>query len=281
AYGRRQRALETEAIELERLEAVVGQVELALFVLAELVDVLILDLRIVHLPGHVAGMDVEPVNAPLAPIGLRDGSVEDAHGAGRDAGHAADIAADAIAAHEADDRVIGDLPGAVGLDRDASALSGGREFIVGRRRHERVPGCGIRCGTLGRRWMVIAADVFPAVKGPVALAFGVFLRFAVSRHVLSSTCARCSARTRLPTRRSRPAMFIRQPASVATTASAPVFSINATLSQTIAPLMPGKRTENDPPKPQHSSALSSGTSSRPRTRRSSRSGSVSSPRPRR
>src|SRR5262249_6753575 len=58
-------------------------------------------------------------------------------------------------------------------------------------------------------------------------------------HVFSSSSARCIACTRLPRRCRHPAMFIRHPASVATTTSAPVFSINAALSATIAPLMPG------------------------------------------
>ena len=45
ADGRGQRALQAEAVVLERLERVVGQVELALLVLAERADLLVLDLR--------------------------------------------------------------------------------------------------------------------------------------------------------------------------------------------------------------------------------------------
>src|SRR5260370_28194340 len=106
-------------------------------------------------------------------------------------------------------------------------------------------------------------------------------RLRVSRYIFSSTSARCSARTLLPRRRRHPAMFIRQPASVATTMSAPVFSMKAALSCTIAPLIPGKRTEKDPPKPQHSSLRSKGTYSKSLTLRKSRSGSACRPRPRR
>ena len=63
----------------------------------------------------------------------------------------------------------------------------------------------------------------------------------------------------LPRRRRQPAMFIRQPASVATTAShAGLFDELRPCPATMAPLMPGNRTENEPPKPQHSSARSSG-----------------------
>src|SRR5262249_6855057 len=75
-------------------------------------------------------------------------------------------------------------------------------------------------------------------------------------HVFSRTWARGRPRTLLPRRRRQPTMFIRQPASVVTTTSAPLFSMKPALSWTIAPLIWGKRTANDPPKPQHSSPRS-------------------------
>ena len=55
----------------------------------------------------------------------------------------------------------------------------------------------------------------------------------------ASTSARCMKRTLPPRRRRQPPMFIRQPASVATTTSAPVFSTKAHLSLTMAPEIPG------------------------------------------
>ena len=82
ADGRGERPFEAEAVVLERLERVVGQVELALLLLAERGDLLVLDLREVQFAGHVAGVDVEPVDAALAAVGLRHGGVEDADGAG-------------------------------------------------------------------------------------------------------------------------------------------------------------------------------------------------------
>ncbi len=106
-----------------------------LLLLAERGDLLVLDLRVIAFAGRVAGVDVEPVDASLAAVGLLDGGVEDADGAGGDAGHVADVAADAVAAEQADDRVVGDLPAAVGVDGDAGALAGGSEFFVGRSRH--------------------------------------------------------------------------------------------------------------------------------------------------
>src|SRR5262249_8529750 len=132
ADGRGQRALQAEAVVLEGLEGVVGQVELALLVLAEGVDLLVLDLRVVQRAGRVAGVHVEPVDLALALVGFLDGGVEHADGAGGDAGDALDVGADAVAADQADDGVVGDVPAAIVIDGDAGALLGGGEFFVGR-----------------------------------------------------------------------------------------------------------------------------------------------------
>ena len=53
--------------------------------------------------------------------------------------------------------------------------------------------------------------------------------------------ARCINLTRLPRRRRQPPMFMRQPASVGyhDDPAKPVLSMNAALSVTMAPLMPG------------------------------------------
>src|SRR5260370_32060476 len=52
----------------------------------------------------------------------------------------------------------------------------------------------------------------------------------VVHQVFSNSSARCSTRTALPRRRRQPAMFIRQPASVATTALTLACSMKAALS---------------------------------------------------
>src|SRR5262249_27511915 len=120
--------------------------ELALLLLAEGVDLLVLDVRVVQLPGHVAGVDVKPDDLLLAAVALGDRGVEHLDGAGGDPGGAADVAADAVAAQEAHDWIIGDLPPTVAIDRDACAGAGGSQFLVGRCRHGRVSGAGGGCG---------------------------------------------------------------------------------------------------------------------------------------
>src|SRR5439155_27388716 len=126
---------QAEAVVLEGLEGVVGQVEPALLVLAEGGDLLVLDLREVQRAGGVAGVHVEPVDLALALVGFVHGGVEDAHGTGGDAGGAARVGADAVAGDQADDRVRGDVPAAAALDGDAGALLGGGEFFVRGGRH--------------------------------------------------------------------------------------------------------------------------------------------------
>src|SRR5262249_49331303 len=98
ADGRRQWALEAQAVVLERFQRVVREVEFALFVFAEAVDLLVLHLGIVHLTGHVASVNVEPLDLALALVRLGYRGVENADGTGGDAGRAADVAADAVAA---------------------------------------------------------------------------------------------------------------------------------------------------------------------------------------
>src|SRR5262249_36762108 len=101
ANRRRQRALQPDRVVLERLERVVGKVEAALLVLAEGVDLFVLDLGVIQFAGHVARVDVEPVDAALAGVGPRHGGVEHLDGTGGDAGRRADVAADAVAADQA------------------------------------------------------------------------------------------------------------------------------------------------------------------------------------
>src|SRR5205823_15016765 len=114
---------------------VVGDVKLALLVLAEGVDLLVLDLRVVEGAGGVAGVDVEPVNLALAAVSLGDRRVEHLDGAGGNAGRPADVDADAVPFEQADDGIIGNLPAAVGANSDAGTLTRGSELFVSRRRH--------------------------------------------------------------------------------------------------------------------------------------------------
>ena len=136
ADGRGERALEAQGVMLEGLEGVVGQIQLALLLLAEGGDLLVLDLGIVQLAGHVAGVDVEPDDAALALVGLVDGGIEDAHGTGGDAGRAADVAANAVAADEADNGIVRDVPAAMAVNGNASTLGRRSELLVSLRRHE-------------------------------------------------------------------------------------------------------------------------------------------------
>src|SRR5581483_11579605 len=94
-------------------------------------------------------VDVEPVDAALAAESLLDGGVEDADGAGGDAGGGADVAADAVAADQADDGVVGDVPAAVGADGDAGAGTGRGELLERRGRHRRQSPWYNRGGTNG------------------------------------------------------------------------------------------------------------------------------------
>src|SRR5205807_9520241 len=66
ADRRGQWAFEADAVILERLEGIIGQVELALPILAEGADLLVFDLGVIQFAGDVAGVDVEPVEAALA-----------------------------------------------------------------------------------------------------------------------------------------------------------------------------------------------------------------------
>ena len=79
----------------------------------------------------------------------------------------------------------------------------------------------------------------------------------------SSTSARCSARTGDFRRVSPPRICMRQPASQATRQPAPVASTFASFLSRICVETSGSRTENEPPKPQHSSAPGRSTSSAP------------------
>ena len=81
----------------------------------------------------------------------------------------------------------------------------------------------------------------------------------------ASTSATWRTSTGLPSRESRPAMFIRQPRSPASSAPAPVPVTAAVLSRTMAVEMSGYLTQNVPPKPQHTSASGSSASVSPST----------------
>src|SRR5439155_8907590 len=120
----------------ERLQGIVGQIEPALLLFAECVDLLILHLRVIQFARPIAGVDIEPVEAAFALVGLFDGRIEDPRRTGGDAGDGADITADTVAAQQADDGILGNVPAAVGVDGDARTGFGRREFLVSRSRHE-------------------------------------------------------------------------------------------------------------------------------------------------
>lgn len=60
-----------------------------------------------------------------------------------------------------------------------------------------------------------------------------------ARYCCANTSARCTTRTPASRRRRQPAMFMRQPASVATRVSAPLLVTKPALSCTMAPLIAG------------------------------------------
>src|SRR2546423_9081854 len=88
----------------------------------------------------------------------------------------------------------------------------------------------------------------------------------------ASTSATWRASTRRPRRWSLPAMFKRQPRSPASTASAPVPTMSASLSLTILSEMSGYLMQKVPPQPQHTSAPGSSLRLSPPTEASSRRG---------
>src|SRR5262249_11201551 len=88
-------------------------------------------------------------------------------------------------------------------------------------------------------------------------------QLGVAHRPPSRSSARWSARTRDFARVSPPPICMRQPASHATRQSAPVDSTFASFLARICEETSGSRTENEPPKPQHSSAPGSGTNSAP------------------
>src|SRR5688572_16132363 len=94
------------------------------------------------------------------------------------------------------------------------------------------------------------------------------------------TSARWRARTGEPLRRSAPLMCRRQPASQATTPATPLASMAATFRSRMAVETSGRRTANDPPKPQHSSLPANSTNSAPRRLRRIVRGLTLSPSPR-
>src|SRR6185369_9157972 len=76
----------------------------------------------------------------------------------------------------------------------------------------------------------------------------------VAHRAPSSSSARWIARTRDFARVSPPPICMRQPASHATRHAAPVDSTFASFLARICDETSGRRTANEPPKPQHSSA---------------------------
>ena len=112
-------------------------------------------------------------------------------------------------------------------------------------------------------------------RAPARSRKGVVSAASLTRWLPSSTSARWRARTREPRRRSPPPICMRQPASQATTQSAPVASMLASFLSRIAEDTSGRRTEKEPPKPQHSSLPGSSTKSAPRRRDRMRPGTPS------
>ena len=131
ADGGGQRPLEAEGVVLERPDGVVGQVDLALAVLVEALDLVVGDVGVVEGAGGVAGVDLEPIDFLFSAVALLDRGVDDLDGASGDAGDAVDIRADAVALEQADDGVVGDLPLAGGRLRGAGAGGRGGELLVG------------------------------------------------------------------------------------------------------------------------------------------------------
>src|SRR5205823_1568707 len=95
-----------------------------------------------------------------------------------------------------------------------------------------------------------AARALAERNGEVGLAHG-------DRRSPSSSSARWTARTLEPRRLSPPPSCMRQPASQATTQAAPVDSTFLSFLSRICEGTSGSRTENEPPKPQHSSGAGS------------------------
>src|SRR5581483_7362947 len=98
------------------------------------------------------------------------------------------------------------------------------------------------------------------------------LREARRRHRDARISATCSVRTLEPRRESPPPICSRHEPSSAVQTAAPDASTASHLSASIALDVSAFLIANVPPKPQHSRAWSSSTSSRPRTLRSRRSG---------
>ena len=82
------------------------------------------------------------------------------------------------------------------------------------------------------------------------------------------TSATCTARTVRPRRCMRPSRCSRQPRSPPTTKPAPVAAMSSIFWSAMCADTSGYFTQNNPPKPQHSSPLASSRRSRPRTRAS-------------
>ena len=78
----------------------------------------------VELAGLIAGEHLEPLDTPLAAVGLRHRRIEHPLGGGPD------VHTGAIAADEGDDRVVGHHRQAA-LEADRSPLAGGGELLVG------------------------------------------------------------------------------------------------------------------------------------------------------
>src|SRR5262249_869510 len=128
-------SLQAELVILERFEGIVGQVKLALLGFVQRTNLRVGYFGAVELAGHVAGMDVEPDDPPLAAKGLLHCGVENLDGASSDSRHAAHIHAYAIAAKQAHDRIVGNDPFAFRVNRNTSAFFGRGELVVNRAGH--------------------------------------------------------------------------------------------------------------------------------------------------
>src|SRR6266576_537860 len=117
----------------------------------------------------------------------------------------------------------------------------------------------------GRRVAQIVAQLAVAESDPCGLG---------KRRHEASISARRIERIPVPCRERPPPICIRHDPSTAVTTSAPVSITHRHLSSSIAVEVSAFLTANVPPKPQHSAASGSSTSSRPRTPRSSRSGAA-------
>src|SRR5574343_981767 len=114
---------------------------------------------------------------------------------------------------------------------------------------------GVVAGHIGLDWCLRRGGGAQLAQNAVARAH------ALPPVRSSRKLARCLPRKALPSWASLPLIFNKQPPSAVTNSTAPLSCSAALLSLTIAPEISGWRSENTPPKPQHSDSWSCTTRS--------------------